>query len=142
MKFEELPENVQLIATTTLADILKASYPTKETAVEYTRAVKAAFTELYSKDNDGVQFGDVTVTSDRGAVDSVDKVIAGFQPDELSVFHIVKIANEVNLTIRNELAPYHSDTRDTNSTARSILETALAALNVSGGLSGAHYGIR
>lgn len=143
MKFKELPENVQLIATTTLADILKTGYPTKESAIESAGTVKAAFIELYSNGGVDAHVGDVVVGHRHPDIaDSVDKVIAGFQPDELSVFHIVKMANEVNLTIRNALAPHRSDDRDTNSAARAILETALTALNGSTGLSGVRYGLR
>ncbi len=125
MKFEELPESVQLIATTALADILKNSHPTKESAIEFANSVKSAFIELYNKNDISIQVGGITENS----TENIEDVLASFPSDELSIFHIVKIVNEVNLKIRNELAPYNNDKNDINATARTILKTALASLD-------------
>ncbi|HBC5369141.1 TPA: hypothetical protein KEU41_002471 [Proteus mirabilis] len=138
MKFEELPESVQLIATTALADILKNSHPTKESAIEFANSVKSAFIELYNKNNISIQVGGITENS----TETIEDVLASFPSDELSVFHIVKMVNAVNLTIRNELAPYDNDHTDTDEAARTILKTALAALDRQQYLTGRKYGIR
>lgn len=45
---------------------------------------------------------------------------------EFSVFHIVNAVNEVNLTIRKALEGY--EVRDVDDVARTILKTALVAL--------------
>ncbi|MEQ4671683.1 hypothetical protein AB7W30_17440 [Providencia manganoxydans] len=47
MEFKELPENIQLIAATTLAEILKNSCISKEIAEGDAERVKAAFIKLY-----------------------------------------------------------------------------------------------
>lgn len=138
MKFEELPESVQLIATTALADILKNSHPTKESAIEFANSVKSAFIELYNKNNISIQVGGITENS----TETIEDVLASFPSDELSVFHIVKMVNAVNLTIRNELAPYDNDHTDTDEAARTILKTALVALDRQQYLTGRKYGIR
>ncbi|MGK5721931.1 hypothetical protein ACSNKN_13095 [Proteus mirabilis] len=138
MKFEELPVEVKLIATNTVSDILKTSYPTKESAIEYANSVKSAFVALYNQDSVTTQIGDVTVNSS----ETVEDVMASFPPDQLSIFHIVKIVNAVNLTIRNELAPYDNDHTDTDEAARTILKTALAALDRQQYLTGRKYGLR
>ncbi|MEY0256524.1 hypothetical protein AB7X32_22580 [Morganella morganii] len=49
MKFEELPENIQLIAATALADILKSNVPEKELAEVYANSVKTAFIKMYEE---------------------------------------------------------------------------------------------
>lgn len=61
----------------------------------------------------------------------IEQVIKEFKESgELSTFHIIKIANEVMLKIRNEIKPYSNDDNfDSNSIARAILKTALAALD-------------
>ncbi|MBG3127433.1 hypothetical protein GHV28_16030, partial [Proteus mirabilis] len=72
-----------------------------------------------------IQVGGITENS----TETIEDVLASFPSDELSVFHIVKMVNEVNLKIRNELAPYNNDKNDINATARTILKTALASLD-------------
>lgn len=130
MKFTELPNNAQHLAAKVLTDILNEGCHTEESAIiDAAKKVKNAFAELYGRADSDIQIGSVTVHSNSAAKDSVEDVMADFQPGELSVFHIVKIANEVNLTIRNQLAPYLSDSNDSSSTARTILRTALAALD-------------
>ncbi|EJD6498541.1 hypothetical protein M0L11_RS05590 [Providencia rettgeri] len=47
MKFEDLPENIQIIAANTLSELLKQSYVNKELAEEAANSVKAAFIRLY-----------------------------------------------------------------------------------------------
>lgn len=143
MKFTELPNNAQHLAAKVLTDILNDGCHTEEQAIiDAAKRVKDAFTELYGRAGSDIQVGNVTVHSNSGAKDSVEDVIADFQPGELSVFHIVKIVNAVNLTIRNELAPYDNDHTDTNEAARTILKTALAALDRQQYLTGRKYGIR
>ncbi|HDS6844983.1 TPA: hypothetical protein QH023_003741 [Morganella morganii subsp. morganii] len=49
MKFEELPESVQVIAANLLADKLKESFSfDEESAKEIADPIKAGFTELYN----------------------------------------------------------------------------------------------
>lgn len=50
MKFEDLPLNVQLIAVTCLADILKMNMPEKELAEQYASSIKSAFVQMYTQD--------------------------------------------------------------------------------------------
>ncbi|HFT1684922.1 hypothetical protein [Providencia stuartii] len=47
MKFEELPDDIQMIAASTLSELLKQSYVNKELAEETANSVKAAFIKLY-----------------------------------------------------------------------------------------------
>ncbi|MFS4412515.1 hypothetical protein [Providencia sp. T47] len=47
MKFEDLPENIQLIAASTLAELMKVSCISKELAEDLASSVKRAFIALY-----------------------------------------------------------------------------------------------
>ncbi len=52
MKFEELPESVQVVAATVLADKLRGSRSfDKESAKEFADSIKTGFIELYSEDD-------------------------------------------------------------------------------------------
>lgn len=126
MKFEELPESVQLIATTALVDILKNNHPTIDSAMELANSVKSAFIELYNKNDISIQVDGIAVNS----AETIEDAIASFPSDELTTFHIIKITNEVILKIRNEIELFsNNDNFDPNSIARAILKTALAALD-------------
>ncbi|MGL5953782.1 MAG: hypothetical protein ACRCZ3_11790 [Providencia rustigianii] len=125
MKFNELTDEVKFIAATALADILKNSHPTKEAAIESANAIKAAFIELFNKGDISIHVGNISMNPK----ETIEDVMAKFPPDQLSIFHIVKIANEVNLTIRKELSPYNNSGIDINAIARTILKTALTALD-------------
>ncbi|OBU06870.1 hypothetical protein [Morganella psychrotolerans] len=129
MKFEELPVDAQYVAALALADILKANAMAREGGADYAEYVKEAFVALYCQGSVSVQVGGVTVHTTTEASNSVDEVMKTFPPDQLSAFHIVKMVNAVNLTIRNELAPYDNDHNNTDQAARTILKTALAALD-------------
>lgn len=125
MKFNELPDELKFIAANALADILKSRHPTKEAAIESANAIKAAFIELFNKGDISIHVGNISMNSK----ETIEDVMAKFPPDQLSIFHLVKIANEVNLTIRKELSPYNNSGIDINATARTILKTALTALD-------------
>ncbi|QIF95187.1 hypothetical protein [Proteus vulgaris] len=47
MKFEDLPENIQLIAANTLSKLLKDNQPPKELAQELASSIKNSFIALY-----------------------------------------------------------------------------------------------
>lgn len=47
MKFNELPENIQLIAANTLSELLKGIPASKELADELASSVASAFVALY-----------------------------------------------------------------------------------------------
>ncbi|MFS1539535.1 MAG: hypothetical protein ACL7BU_13565 [Candidatus Phlomobacter fragariae] len=50
MKFEELPENIQLIAANTLSELIKLKLPEKEQVEKLAHFIKLAFTSLYKSD--------------------------------------------------------------------------------------------
>ncbi|UQZ10719.1 hypothetical protein M8G38_13020 [Providencia stuartii] len=50
MKFEDLPEDIRMIAAGTLSELLKQGYVNKELAEDTANSVKAAFIQLYKED--------------------------------------------------------------------------------------------
>lgn len=47
MRFEDLPEDIRMIAAGTLSELLKQGYVNKELAEETANSVKVAFIKLY-----------------------------------------------------------------------------------------------
>lgn len=47
MKFEDLPDDIQLIAANTLSELLKDNQPSKELAQELACSIKSSFITLY-----------------------------------------------------------------------------------------------
>uniref|UniRef100_A0A3B0LZ86 Uncharacterized protein n=1 Tax=Arsenophonus endosymbiont of Trialeurodes vaporariorum TaxID=235567 RepID=A0A3B0LZ86_9GAMM len=50
MKFEELPQNIQLIAANLLGELMKMSLPEKEQTKDLAYSIKSAFISLYESD--------------------------------------------------------------------------------------------